>query len=194
MGYDFIDDLLKPVNRVIRPDVEKLKEILIISGMPGETANLRYLGFNRQTVSEDDKTLEFSAVAIINNRRVSKWRLKGRFKKLSKIIFHVKWTRNPLDIFINSLRCDNRIMDVLESASATYTLLGILHVIEIRGNWFIQREFRRNRPVLSTPGLSSDDLDKVIAFEKENEIERKKTTLLPIFRQSRYKERENKNP
>ena len=111
MGRDFIDDLLQALERVIPPDHKGLKEVLIVSGMPEATENLRYLSFNRQMVDEGDRCLEFSAVAVINNRRIPQWRLAGFRMQLSRLIFSAKWTRNPLDLFLNNLRCNEMLMD-----------------------------------------------------------------------------------
>ena len=83
MSHDFIEDLRHALNRVVTADISKLKEILIISGMPEETENLRYMSFNRQIITEENRTMEFSAVAVINNRRAVHWRLEGYKKKIS---------------------------------------------------------------------------------------------------------------
>ena len=64
-----------------------------------------------QMVDEGDRCLEFSAVAVINNRRIPQWRLAGFRMQLSRLIFSAKWTRNPLDLFLNNLRCNEMLMD-----------------------------------------------------------------------------------
>lgn len=171
---DFIDDLLQALKRVVPPNTSQMKDILIISGMPEATENLRYLGFNRQIIKEDDRTLEFSAVAVINNRRTSHWQLGGYREKISRIVFSSRWTRNPMDFFMNSVRCDPGLMDILARAPGNYSLLGILQVEKIAGSGLIKRKPRHVRPVIAVPGIGEEDLKKVITFEKANEIGRSK--------------------
>ena len=147
MSQNFINDLTSALERIIRPDIALLKEILIVGGMPEKTENLRYLGFNRHVVQDgEDRTLEFSAVAMLNNRRIDKWRLAGYKKKVSQVVFSTRWTRNPLDLFMNALRCDDEIMDIFDSSSAPYTLLGILHIDEIKKTGFVKRLVRPHAP------------------------------------------------
>ncbi len=183
MSHDFINDLLDAVKRVVTPEESLLREILIVSGMPNKTENLRYLSFNRQKITEENRTLEFSAVAVLNNRRVEQWRLSGYQKKLSQLVFNTRWNRNPLDLFLNRLRCDQEMMDILASAEEDYTLLGILHIEEKKGTNIFNRRFsRRVRPVIATPGIDDASLKKVIDFEANNEIAKSKIKGLPIYR------------
>ena len=184
MSPDFIQDLLQALTRVLTPDGALLKEVLIVSGMPEGTENLRYLGFNRQVVKENGRTLEFSAVAVINNRRAGRWKLAGRRKKLSQIVFHTRWTRNPLDLFLNNLRCDEPMMDLLGSAAGRYTLLGILTVDEIRGRGLLKRRFRSVRPVVAVAGVDEKALETIIGFEKANEIKKVRVRGLPLYRKT----------
>ena len=100
MSTDFIDNLLKAVSRNFSSDISALKEILIISGMPEETQNIRYLSFNRQSIQEDGAIKTFSAVALINNRRATQWLLKGYARKISQLVFNPRLTRNEMDLFI----------------------------------------------------------------------------------------------
>lgn len=170
MSANFIDDLLEAVLRVFTPDISALKEVLIISGMPEETQNIRYLSFNRQVVKDDTTIKAFSAVALINNRRAGQWLLKGYSKKISQIIFNSRWTRNEMDLFINALRCSPDIVALISSTTAAYSLLGILE-IEDRGNTGIfKRWSRRIRPVLAIPGLDDISQQSIAAFEHANEI------------------------
>ena len=170
MSHDFIDDLLDALNRVLPPDIHRWKEVLIVCGMPEKTASLRYLSFNRQVWQKENRSFEFSAVAVINNRRASFWRLEGYRKKLSNLVFNPRWARNPLDIFINNLRCDSEMMDILSAARGNYTLMGLLKMQETRGTRLFKRVFRHTRPVVAIPGISDMDLKTVIAFEKANEL------------------------
>lgn len=152
MGHDFVNDLVSALDRVITPDGHRLREVLIVSGMPEASENLRYLNFNRQVVDEDNRTLTFSAVAVINNRRISQWRLAGYQRSISQLVFSSRWTRNPLDLFLNRLRCHPELMDVLSSAPSRYTLLGILEIEETQGSGLSKRRYRHIRPVVAVPG------------------------------------------
>jgi hypothetical protein len=182
MSADFIGDLLDALKRVVPADVALMKDILIISGMPEDTENLRYLAFNRQHFHEENRDLEFSAVAVINNRRIGHWRLAGYREKISRIVFSSRWTRNPMDVFMNSLRCSAEVMDVLASAEARYSLLGILQVDDSQGRGLRKRKLHAVRPVLATPGLDDESQRRVIAFEAANEIRKSGIAGLPFYR------------
>ena len=184
MGHDFIDDLLHTLDRVVKPDVKLLREILIIGGMPEESENLRYLSFNRQVSVEDNRTLEFSVVAVLNNRRATRFRLEGMQKKLSQIVFSTRWTRNPLDLFLNNVRCDADLMDILSLADSHYSLLGILQVEEVQGSGYCKCKCCFIRPVIAVPGVRAEHLDRIVAFEEANEIVRSKITGLMLYRKT----------
>ena len=168
MGRDFIDGLLDALNRVVELDSESLREVLIISGMPEKDENLRYLGFNRQKIRGVSQDLQFSAVAVINNRRIDKWQLTGFRKKLSRLVFSPRWTRNPMDLFINHLRCDPRLMRILASSKEDYTLFGILMVQSIQSPGLDPCA----QPIIAVPGINDGDLDMISAFETANKINR----------------------
>jgi hypothetical protein len=185
MGNDFIRDLLDALNRAVNLDAALIKDVLIISGLPAKTENLHYLSFNRQVIDGKDCVMEFSAVAVINNRRAEKFRLAGYRKKLSRIVFSTRWTRNPLDLFLNNLRCDPAMMDILASASANFTLMGILQVDEIEGAGLFKRNIRRVRPIIAIPGIKSDELKTVVAFETGNEIRKTNIRGFPLSRRIR---------
>ena len=172
MSADFINDLITAVHRVFTPDAVSLKEILIISGMPEETQNLRYLSFNRQVADEGATRMAFSAVAIINNRRAMLWLLKGYLRKTSQIVFNPRWTRNELDLFINALRCSPDILTLLAAANAAYSLLGIVEIEERGSTGIFKRWTRRIRPVLAVPGIDDEGLKIIRAFEQANEVRR----------------------
>jgi hypothetical protein len=185
MSPDFIADLIETLERVLTPDSTPLKEVLIISGMPEKTENLRYLGYNRQVTRESsNRILEFSAVAIINNRRIAKWRLEGVPLKLSRIVFSTRWTRNPLDLFINNLRSDAGLMNLLAAADAIYTLLGILKIDTIEGRGLLKRRLRHIRPVVAVPGIEKILLEQIVAFENRNEICKSRIRGLPFYRKT----------
>ncbi len=182
MGHDFISDILKPLQRVARLDTNLLREALIISGMPEATQNLRYIGYNQQIVAEENRTLAFSAVAVINNRRARQWQLQGYQKKVSRIVFSTKWTRNPLDLFLNNLRCDPDMMALLISCEETYTLLGILQTEKIVGRGFLKQQLQFVQPVVAVPGLNAQTQATVAAFEAANEIRKTRVMGLPFYR------------
>ncbi len=183
MSQDFINDLINSVNRVARPDVRQLKEILILCGMPAETQNIRYLSFNYHTGTEGDRTHIFSAVAVLNNRRMSHFRLTGSRKKISEIIFNRKWTFNPLDFFLNRLRCDSGMTDIMASSVSDYTLLGILKQEKISGKGFYQHKYVEINPVVAIPGISDWDLKRVTDFEAANHIRKVTLKGFTIYRQ-----------
>ncbi|MCU0615196.1 MAG: hypothetical protein MUD09_08990 [Desulfobacterales bacterium] len=182
MSNNFINDLISALNRTVTPDIALLKDILIVGGMPEKTENLRYLSFNRSVHSMENQTIEFSAVAVLNNRRIEHWKLEGYHKKLSQMVFSTRWTRNPLDLFLNNLRCDPELMDIIGSANAHYSLLGILQIDELEKTGFLKRKVRSVRPVVAIPGLKDDDLKKIIDFENNNEIVKSKVRGFLVYR------------
>ncbi|MFO8082796.1 MAG: hypothetical protein R6U27_00595 [Desulfobacterales bacterium] len=182
MSHNFINDLINSLNRVVTPNIALLKEILIVGGMPEKTENLRYLSFNRYVEEKENSIIEFSAVAVINNRRIENWRLEGYPKKLSQMVFSTRWTRNPLDLFLNNLRCDSEMMDIMNFASAHYALLGILQIDDFEKTGFFKRKVRSVRPVIAIPELKEEELKKVIDFERSNEIVKSKVRGVLMYR------------
>jgi hypothetical protein len=180
VSYDFVEDLITALDRVISPDLEMFREVLILSGMPRKTENLRYMSYNRQVVTEGKKIIVFSAVAVINNRRATRWQLEGVAKKISNLVFNTRWTRNPLDLFLNSLRCSPEMIALLDGTPEDYTILGILQSTELIGSWFLERKLLRIRPVIAVPGLEAAALRRVEAFEARNEIRKTRFKGLPI--------------
>jgi hypothetical protein len=178
MKSNYIDDLIRAVARVVTPSVPLLKEVLVIGGMPEKTQNLQYLSYNRNTTIAKGQSLEFSVVAVINNRRADEWRLTGYSQKISRWVFSNRWTRNPLDLFINNLRCDKAVMTVLDRAAGNYTLLGILTVADLHCSGLVHRRAQYICPVVAVPGLDADDLKSIQAFEAANQI--RKTGLIGL--------------
>lgn len=170
MKNDFIDDLIHCVRRVVVPNTTLLRDVLVIGGMPAPTQNLQYLSYNRHTTVDREYTYDFSVVAIINNRRASRWQLRGYAKKISRWVFSTRWTRNPLDLFLNNLRCDRTVMGVLARAESDFSLLGILTSTELHGGGMMQRPAQYIRPVLAVPGIGARELRIVQAFEAANRI------------------------
>jgi hypothetical protein len=162
MHGDFIDELLDALDRLAPLNHHPLKEVLILSGMPEKTQNLRYLAYNRQVLSRAGANLEFSAVAVINNRRIDQWRLQGWRKMASRWVFHPLWTRrNPMDLFLSRLRCDFLMMDLMAASKKDYTLFGILQVEQIRP----RTVSRAIRPVVALPGLDATGIAALEQFE-----------------------------
>ena len=172
MHHDFIDDLLETLNRVIKPDRDRLRDILIFNGMPEETQNIRYLSYNRQSVSQGGQSLSFSAAAVINNRRMARWRLTGYREKLGRLVFNPHWTRSPLDLFLIRLRCYPAVVDILDKVAARYTLVGILQIQAEHSGGLSFRNRYRLRPVVGVPGVDQSALTAIETFEKANEIQR----------------------
>lgn len=182
MGHNFIIDILNALQRVAKLDTDLLREVLIISGMPDATQNLRYIGYNQQIVAEENRTLQFSAVAVINNRRARHWQLTGYQKKISRVVFSTKWTRNPLDLFLNNLRCQPDMMALLMSCDGTYTLLGILQTEKVVGRGIFKQRLQFVQPVVAVPGLNAQTQATVAAFEAANEIRKTRVIGLPFYR------------
>lgn len=178
MHDDYIDHLIGAVKRVVTPNVSLLKEVLVIGGMPEATQNLRYLSYNRHTTTEQGREYEFSAVAVINNRRATEWRLSGYPKKISQLIFSTQWTRNPLDLFLNNLRCNTAVMAVLADAPSDYTLLGILTTTQLDHAGMARRRSQYICPVVAVPGIDIAKLAVLQTFETANQI--KKTGLIGV--------------
>ena len=183
MSQNFINDLIDSVNRVASPDVCQLKEILILCGMPAETKNIRYLSFNYHIGTQGDRTHIFSAVAVLNNRRMADFRLRGNRKKISEIIFNKKWTFNPLDFFLNRLRCDPGMMDIMAASVSDYTLLGIVKQEKSRGQGYYRHKYVEIHPVVAIPGISDWDLKHVTDFEAANHIRKVTLKGFTIYRQ-----------
>ena len=170
MKANFVDDLIRSVTRVVTPNMALLKEVLVIGGMPDDTQNLQYLSYNRHSTVDKGQTLEFSAVAVINNRRADQWQLDGYAEKISRWVFSTRWTRNPLDLFMNNLRCDRAAMTVLERTASRYSLLGIVTRTDLHGSGLTRRRAQYIRPMVATPGLTGHDLKIIQDFEAANQI------------------------
>jgi len=183
MSQDYINDLINSVNRVASPDVCQLKEILILCGMPAETKNIQYLSFNHHTRTEGDSTYVFSAVAVLNNRRAVHFRLRGNRKKISQIIFNKQWTFNPLDFFLNRLRCNQGMTDIMAASVSAYTLLGILTQEKAHGKGFYRHKYVEIQPVVAIPGINAWDLNRVTDFEAANHIRKVTLKGFTIYRQ-----------
>jgi hypothetical protein len=184
MYNDFVDDLIHAVNRVVTPNIPLLKDVLVIGGMPEKTQNLKYLSYNRNVTISKGRSCEFSAVAVLNNHRIERWRLTGYSKKVSGWVFSTRWTRNPLDLFMNRMRCDASMMAVLSQATSPYTLLGILNMTNLVGNGEKNQPAQYIRPVVALPNADADELKTIQAFEAENQIQKSGLIGLEFYRKS----------
>ena len=176
MSADFVDDLLKAVERVFSSDWTYLKEIIIISGTPEKTQNLRYLSYNRKVLTKGASKTAFSAVALINNRGAEEWLLKGYARKISQFVFSPLWTSSKVDLFLNALRCSPDVIACIATAGAPYSLFGILEVEDPPDSGIFKHWSRRIRPILAIPGLDDKGMEIITAFEKANEV-RKSTRI-----------------
>lgn len=184
MNNNFIDDLIHSVTRVVPPNVPLLKDVLVIGGMPEKTQNLQYLSYNRDTTIVRDRSCEFSAVAVINNRRAAEWQLSGYPKSISRWVFSTRWTRNPLDLFLNNLRCNPPVMAVLAGSASNYTLLGILAMTDLQGSGLTNRRAQYVCPVVAVPGIDADALKTIQAFEAANQIKNSGMIGLQLYRKT----------
>ena len=184
MKNNYIDDLIHSVARVVKPNVPLLKDVLVIGGMPDKTQNLQYLSYNRDSTLARGLSCEFSAVAVINNRRASEWQLTGYPKKISRWVFSTRWARNPLDLFLNNLRCSPSVISVLAGAASNYTLLGILTETDLQGSGLKNRRAQYICPVVAVPGLEGSSLQIVQAFESANQIKKSGIVGLELYRKT----------
>jgi len=184
MNNDYIDDLIHAVTRVVTPNVPLLKDVLVIGGMPEKTQNLRYLSYNRNSTVAKGRACEFSAVAIINNRRTGKWRLGGYPKMISRWVFSTRWTRNPVDLYLNNLRCDPSVMAVLAGSTSRYTLLGILTMTDLHGAGMTNRRAQYICPVVAVPGIDGHATKTIQAFEAANHIKHSEVIGLQLYRKT----------
>jgi hypothetical protein len=181
---NFIDDLIHAVDRVVKPNVGLLKEVLVIGGMPEPTQNLRYLSYNRHTTLEGDRSYDFCAVAVINNRRAEEWQLTGYSKKISRWVFSTRWTRNPLDLYLCTIRCDPSVMAVLAGAASHYSLLGILTINDLHRAGLTRKRAQHICPVVAVPGIDADELKTIQAYEAASQIRRSGLIGVQFYRKA----------
>ena len=184
MKNNYIDDLIHSIARVVKPNVPLLKDVLVIGGMPDKTQNLQYLSYNRDTTLARGRSCEFSAVAVINNRRASEWQLSGYPKKISRWVFSARWARNPLDLFLNNLRCNPSVISALAGATSNYTLLGILTETDLQGSGLTNRRAQYICPVVAVPGIEVNALQTIQAFESANQIKKSGIVGLEFYRKT----------
>lgn len=184
MKNNYIDDLIQAVTRAVTPNMALLKDVLVIGGMPDKSQNLQYLSYNRDTTIVRGRSCEFSAVAVINNRRAVEWQLTGYPKSISRWVFSCRWTCNPLDLFLNNLRCDPVLIALLAEAPSNYSLLGILTMTDLHGSGLTHRRAQYICPLVAVPGVDTDALNTIQAFESANRIKKSGMIGFPLYRKT----------
>ena len=175
-----IEQLLDDLNRVIDPDRDIFRQAIAESGLPDRSQKMKYLPFNRQVVTEPDRTTQFSLMAVFNNRMAAHYKLTGVRKTLSQRIFAL--SRNHMDIFINKMRCDGQIISLMDAADGDYSLFGMLQVDKVDRSRFINKRYRLIRPVILIPEPGPEGTSIVQEFEKQNEVRKQKRFALPFFK------------
>jgi hypothetical protein len=175
-----VDELIRSIERVLEPDYEQFTTTVLDAGPPEATQSIKYLPFNRQIIHAQDRTTSLSLVAMLNNSRMHKYQLKGMKKKISQKVFAL--TANLMDVFINNIRIDARLIDIMVNSTGELSILGMLQVDEISRAKLISRRIRCIRPLLLIPGIRNDDLQYVKTFELRNERQRIKRLGLPVYK------------
>ncbi len=169
MSRDFLDEMLDALQRIGPLDLQRIKEMLVLCALPEETEDLRYLADNRQVFSLAEANVTFSAVAVINNRRIGKWRRRGIRKALDWIFFRPLWSQcTPSEFFLSRLRGDSRMLHLMAASRSDYTLLGTLRIVPL--NSATGRP--EIRPVIALAGLNAAELEKVRGFETRHRLYR----------------------
>lgn len=175
-----VDALLDALEGIVQADREPLRTVIEESGLPEGSQRIRYMHYNRQVLQENDRTVSFSVVAVIHNRTMGKFRLRGVFRKLSRRVF--AFSRNRMDVFINNLRCDDTLPLRMEASPVPYSLFCMVRVDEIHRGRFFRRYYRRIRPAVVVCGLSDAERRMVEAFEQANEVLQVKRFGLPLYK------------
>ena len=121
-----IEELLNGLERIMVLDNLPLRQLILDSGLPDSSQAFKYLQYNQQVKHEPDRTLRLSLVVVFNNRQVDRFRLRGIKRALSQKLF--AFSKNRMDFFINSLRCEEGMMSLMAEAPHNFSLLGILQI------------------------------------------------------------------
>lgn len=175
-----IDEVVAGLRRVVEPDHKLFEDVILHSGVPSKTQSLKYMRYNRQVVTQSDRTISLSVVALVNNRMARKFRLQGLKRRLSQKIFSL--SGSLMDRFINNLRCDDELTRLMASASGDFTAIGVLHVEEMDRAHLFKRKIHRIHPVIVIPGIDLQDLERVVEFERRNEVKKVRMRGLPLYR------------
>ncbi len=178
--WKMIDELLVSLKRVVEPDIDLFKTVIKETGLPRDTQEMKYLQYNQQAVSQTDRTVLLSLVAMINNQTADRFQLRGVRKRLSRKLF--SFSKNLMDVFVNKIRCDEIIMGLMAGAKDGFSFVGMLQIDEIDRSKFLKKKLRRIRPVVLIPGVDSDQLKLIKTFESQNEVRKQKRFGLPLYK------------
>ncbi len=178
--WKMIDELLVSLKRVVEPDIDLFKTVIKETGLPRDTQEMKYLQYNQQAVSQTDRTVLLSLVAMINNQTADRFQLRGVRKRLSQKLFSL--SKNLMDVFVNKIRCDEIIMGLMAGAKDGFSFVGMLQIDEIDRSKFLKKKLRRIRPVVLIPGVDSDQLKLIKTFESQNEVRKQKRFGLPLYK------------
>ena len=161
----------------------RLKEILILSGMPEKAENLKYLGFNCHIIESDDGSIEFSAIAVINNHRVDYWRLDGLHRRLNRFLIDKRVDAQSCGYFYQQSQVLTQNDEPAGRIQRCLHPLGMLRyqVAQVAGER--KRKVRHVRPIIAVSGIDGVGAGMVAAFETANEIRTTKIKGLPFHRQ-----------
>lgn len=172
--------LIRDIERLIPPDVPLFHEAVVKAGAPEATQPLRYLPFNRQVHRHGDMATSLSLVALFNNARMERYLLKGLRRRLSRWTFAFSFNR--MDRFVQAIRMDRQLLDIMGTADGEFSILGIVQLDETRRKRFFKRRFRFIFPLLLIPTTNSASRDYVIEFERRQTIGKIKIPLIPLYR------------
>ncbi len=172
--------LIQNIKRVMPPDIRYFEKILATAGPIEATQAIKYLPFNRQVVEESDTRKTLSLVAVFNNRRMEKYRLKGLKKQISGYLF--SRTKNHMDHFINRIRSNGTLVNLMSRAEGTFSILGIFQKDEIEKKRFFKKQFRSIAPLILVNCSEKMDVDHINDFENRHTIKKVKRFGLPMYK------------
>ena len=176
------NELIQCIERVLTPDYGLFRKVLLEVCPIDPTQSIHYLPYNQQEAYQNGRTLTLSLVAALNNRRVNKYRHGGVGKNLSRLTF--AGSSNLMDVFINRIRCDDGIVDAMAASKRDISVVGILQIDDVQAGRLIKTRLRSIRPLILLPGATAPGHETVLAFEKRNEIVKKKIFGLPIYKRT----------
>jgi hypothetical protein len=173
--------LIDGIEKVLPPDQELFRDAILEDGVLEPTQSIRYLPYNQQEHPNGDDTIRLSLVALLNNRRMEKYHLKGLKLRLNRYL--MLFNRNHLDRFVNLVRCDAKLIRILASSSVEYSVLGIVTIDSIRRRrYFFNQRLRTIRPLMLVTGVLEADLPYLDLFAEEHKIEQVKRLGLPLYK------------
>lgn len=172
--------LIREIERIIPPDAAQFHEAVVRSGAPEASQSLSYLPFNRQVHVDGDVTTTLSLVVLFNNLRMQKFFLSGMREQISRLVF--RFSFNVMDRFIRNVRLDQRLLQIMATATGEFSIMGIVQRDEIQRRRFFQRRCRSIHPLLLIPKTNAASHDYILQFEKRQTIAKIKIPLLPLYR------------